>query len=248
MVEWQIPAVKITSPTEGETVGTTTEFTGTGMPGAKVTLTRGSSTVGSATVAADGTWSIIAAGQSTSSSKVTYTATQTATGAQALTDTVGVIVSSSGTITGKPVTSIQTTTTGGCYAYYNDTKQFFSDSCGTGISVGSNVYGAVDYVSSGSSYRTQAVNQTPTTGAGTSADPFTMTTDFTAASVMSLSQTETYVNGEHGFRVDITVTNNDSKKQTGNLYRAATATCRAVTAVMAWCCRGPRGWATASRA
>ncbi|GAA1182961.1 hypothetical protein GCM10009664_56360 [Kitasatospora gansuensis] len=220
VVEWQIPAVKITSPTEGETVGTTTEFTGTGMPGAKVTLTRGSSTVGSATVAADGTWSIIAAGQSTSSSKVTYTATQTATGAQALTDTVGVIVSSSGTITGKPVTSIQTTTTGGCYAYYNDTKQFFSDSCGTGISVGSNVYGAVDYVSSGSSYRTQAVNQTPTTGAGTSADPFTMTTDFTAASVMSLSQTETYVNGEHGFRVDITVTNNDSKKQTGNLYRA----------------------------
>ncbi|WP_344465361.1 isopeptide-forming domain-containing fimbrial protein [Kitasatospora kazusensis] len=220
VVEWQIPAVKITSPTDGETIGTTTEFTGTGMPGATVTLTRGSTSVGSATVATDGTWSIIASGQTTGTSKVTYTATQTATGAQALTDSVGLIVSSSGTITGKPVTSIQTTTTGRCYAYYNDTKQFFSDSCGTGLSVGGKTYGGADYVSSGSSYRTQAVNQTPTTGKGTSADPYTMTTEFTAATVMSLSQTETYVDGENGFRIDITVTNNDTKKQTGNLYRA----------------------------
>ncbi|MER5864774.1 isopeptide-forming domain-containing fimbrial protein [Kitasatospora sp. NPDC002040] len=218
VVEWKIPAVTITSPEENDRIGTTTEFTGTGMPGATVTLTRSSSSVGSATVAADGTWVIIASSQSTSSTKVTYTATQTATGTQALTSSVGVTVVSTGTITGNPVTLIQSSQYGGCQTNYRDTKQFYGpDSCGTGISVGSSVYGGSAYASSGP--YTKPVNQTPTTGTGTSADPFTMTTDVTAGDVLRLSQKESYVNGENGFRVDITVTNYGATAQSGNLYR-----------------------------
>ncbi|MFJ9522996.1 isopeptide-forming domain-containing fimbrial protein [Kitasatospora sp. NPDC101801] len=223
VVEWTIPAVKITSPDDGDTIGTDTEFTGTGAPGATVTLTRGTSTtvIGTATVAANGTWTIVANGQATSATKVAYKASQTLTAGQtALSDTVSVVVVSTGTITGKPVTLIQTTTTGACQTNYNDAKQFYgSDSCGTGISVGTAVYGGAAYVQNSSGGSTKSVNQSPTTGAGTSADPFKMTTDFTAASTLRLSQQETYVNGENGFRIDITVTNNGTAARSGNLYR-----------------------------
>ncbi|WP_282695296.1 isopeptide-forming domain-containing fimbrial protein [Streptomyces sp. CC208A] len=220
VVEWRIPAVNIESPKDGDTIGPTIEFTGTGAPGARVALTRGSSTVGTATVGGDGRWAVVATGQSTSSGPVTYTATQTLAGQTTLTHSVSVRVVGSGSITGSPVTLIRTSNTGGCQADYRSTKQFYgSGACGTGIGVGSSVYGGVSFVQSSSSASTKAVNQTPTTGTGTVDDPFTMTTDFTAADVLRLSQRETYVNGENGFRVDITVTNYGTRAQSGHLYR-----------------------------
>ncbi|MCX4747541.1 hypothetical protein OG455_18795 [Kitasatospora sp. NBC_01287] len=218
VVEWSITPVDIVSAKNGDTIGTSTEFSGTGLPKSTVTLTRGTTTVGTATVAADGTWTILASGQSTGTN-VVYTATQTSTGNQPVTDSVSVTVVATGTITGKPVTQIQTSPTGACQAFFNSVAQFYGSpqSCATAISTGSSLWAGAFF---NSATAPSAVSQTPTTGSGTSADPFTMTTVFSVGSgALRLSQTETYVNGENGFRVDITVTNRSASAQAGNLYR-----------------------------
>ncbi|WP_405017229.1 DUF11 domain-containing protein [Kitasatospora sp. NBC_00070] len=221
VVEWSIPTVDITSPKAGDVLGSSNPvtFTGTGLPGSTVTLSRSGSTVGSAaTVAADGTWTIQVSAQSTGTN-VVYTATQTSTGNQPLTDTVTVNVVTTGTITGSPVTTIQTTMTGACQAFFNKVAQFFGSpqSCATAINTGSNLWGAAFFNNASAP---TAISQTPTTGSGTSADPFTMTTVFSVGSgAVRLSQTETYVNGDNGFRVDITVTNRSTSTQSGNVYR-----------------------------
>src|SRR5918997_5336042 len=51
----------ITSPTSGAITGETPTITGTGIPGATVTVTEGGTTIGTAVVAADGTWSLVPA-------------------------------------------------------------------------------------------------------------------------------------------------------------------------------------------
>ncbi|WP_457028164.1 isopeptide-forming domain-containing fimbrial protein, partial [Kitasatospora sp. P5_F3] len=224
VVEWQIPAVKITSPEDGETIGTDTEFTGTGAPGATVTLTRGTSTtaIGTATVAADGTWTIVANGQATSATKVAYKASQTLTAGQtALTDTVSVVLVATGLIDkGKPVTRIWSQLAGRCQADYNGTAQFWAGgsgpSCSSALSVGGSLVSGGWFNGASSLV---GVSQTPTTGSGSSSDPFTMTTVQSAGSGMRLSQVDSYVNGENGFRIDVTVTNNGTKSQEGTFYR-----------------------------
>jgi len=219
VVEWAIPAVKITSPKGGDTIGTDTEFSGTGLPGSTVTLRRNGSTVGSAvTVAADGTWTILASSQSTGTN-VAYTATQTLTGTQPVTDSVSVTVVTTGVIDkGKPVTKILTQLAGRCQVEFNGTAQFWGStpSCSSALSLGSTLVSGGWF--NGSSSLT-GVTQTPTTGSGSASDPFTMTTVFTATSGMRLTQVDSYVNGENGFRVDVAVTNNGAKAQAGTFYR-----------------------------
>ncbi|MBO0877281.1 MAG: hypothetical protein J2P19_28210, partial [Pseudonocardia sp.] len=48
----------ITSPSNGDTTDQTPTISGTGLPGATVTVTEGDTTIGTATVGADGTWSM----------------------------------------------------------------------------------------------------------------------------------------------------------------------------------------------
>ncbi|RKR76122.1 hypothetical protein C8E83_3287 [Frondihabitans australicus] len=80
-------AVDATGPT-AEFSGPSTAVTGTGAPGATVILKEGGATIGTATVAANGTWSIEATGLQDGAH--TFTATQTARGNVVTTDTLTV--------------------------------------------------------------------------------------------------------------------------------------------------------------
>ncbi|WP_460792691.1 beta strand repeat-containing protein, partial [Micromonospora sonneratiae] len=51
----------ITSPTNGQTTGETPTISGTGIPGATVTVTESGTVIGTAVVAPDGTWSLVPA-------------------------------------------------------------------------------------------------------------------------------------------------------------------------------------------
>ncbi|MGW2401124.1 isopeptide-forming domain-containing fimbrial protein [Kitasatospora sp. NPDC001664] len=224
VVEWAIPAVQITSPGDGDTIGTDTEFTGTGAPGATVTLTRGTSTsaIGTATVGADGRWTIVANGQSTSATPVVYKASQTLTSGQTpVTNSISVTVVSTGLIDkGKPVTRISNALAGRCQADYNGTSQFWSGgsgpSCSSALSIGTSLVSGGWF--NGASSLT-GVSQTPTTGTGSASDPYSMTTVYSAGSGMRLSQEDSYVNGQNGFRVDVTVVNTGTTARTGTYYR-----------------------------
>ena len=222
VAEWSITPVKILAPKNGDTIGpNSSTFSGTGLPGSTVTLTVGGSTVGTATVATDGTWAIPAQGQATGTN-VAYTATQTSAGNLPVTDSVSVAVVPTGTINGKPL-KIDADPVGGCAVQFDGVDQLVplanNSRCNTAIFVGG-VKWASGFIGSGTAPPLKSATQSVTTGAGTSADPFTMTTDYTA-DVLRLSQTDTYVQSENRYRTDITVTNSATAAQSGTLYRAS---------------------------
>ena len=73
-------------------------------------------------------------------------------------------------------------------------------------------------------HRSTPANQTPVTGSGTAADPFTVITVVdVAATGLHIQQTDTYVTGREYYTTQITITNNGVGTASGVLYRAADA-------------------------
>jgi len=104
--------------------------------------------------------------------------------------------------------------------------------CGTFVSVGATVYGPdfdANYASGTGISLTTAGNylaytpgaQSAVSGSGTSAAPYAVTGTATAgASGITVSQTDSYVTGQNGWRTDITLRNTTPTAVSGRLYHA----------------------------
>ncbi|GAB3654451.1 hypothetical protein GCM10027589_13080 [Actinocorallia lasiicapitis] len=127
---------------------------------------------------------------------------------------------------GGPLTRIEILTALNCQYTYNGVRQFFGLSgrwnCGTVLGVGGTVYtpqnlatiigpNAVDFT---------PVSQTPVTGTGTAADPFTLTTVVNAgATGLSVNQVDSYVDGDQYAKTVTTVVNSTAADRDIVLYR-----------------------------
>jgi hypothetical protein len=102
--------------------------------------------------------------------------------------------------------------------------EFYGDNaCGTFLAIaggeGTTVYGpSVPFGPSVAGY--SPVDQTPVTGTGSSADPFTVTTRVDAGTDLHLTQKDTYVVGDEFYTTDVSVSNSGSTGATVTLYRA----------------------------
>jgi hypothetical protein len=102
--------------------------------------------------------------------------------------------------------------------------------CGTFLAVDGDVLYAPDFPSHGTTATTgflgsytpyTAVSQTPVSGSGTSADPYTVVTTADAgASGLRIVQTDKYVVGEEAYRTDVTIQNTSAAAREVILYRA----------------------------
>ena len=101
-------------------------------------------------------------------------------------------------------------------------------SCGTLVSVGDALY-APDFAnhdgsatsSLGSYTPYAAVSQTPVSGAGSSASPYSVTTVADAgATGLRITEVDTYIAGQEAYRTDVTVENRGGGTLSGVLYRA----------------------------
>jgi hypothetical protein len=111
----------------------------------------------------------------------------------------------------------------GNYEFYNPTSA--PGSCGTFLSVDSSAAGAGPQSFGGVVANTgyTLVSQSATSGSGTSADPYRITTIEDAGSTgLRLTEVDSYVVGNEYYRTDITVANsNASGTASGRLYHAA---------------------------
>jgi hypothetical protein len=101
-------------------------------------------------------------------------------------------------------------------------------SCGTLVSVGDALY-APDFANHdgsatgglGSYTPFTAVSQSPVSGGGTSASPFSVTTVADAgATGLRITEVDTYVAGQEAYRTDVTIENRGGAPLNGVLYRA----------------------------
>jgi uncharacterized repeat protein (TIGR01451 family) len=103
--------------------------------------------------------------------------------------------------------------------------EFFGDTaCGTLLASGGTLYGPANIPAGGSASPRTAftpVSQSPVTGSGTGADPFTVVTVVSlGSSGLQITETDSYVTGEESYRTDVTVTNTSLVQATAVLYRA----------------------------
>jgi uncharacterized repeat protein (TIGR01451 family) len=103
--------------------------------------------------------------------------------------------------------------------------EFFGDTaCGTLLASGGTLYGPANIPAGGSASPRTAftpVSQSPVTGTGTGADPFTVVTVVSlGSSGLQITETDSYVTGEESYRTDVTVTNTSLVQATAVLYRA----------------------------
>lgn len=100
--------------------------------------------------------------------------------------------------------------------------------CGTFIFTGGTLYSPDfanhDYTATasiGTHTPWTPVSQSSVTGAGTSGNPFQITTLADAGSTgLHLTEVDSYVTGEETYRTDVTITNSSTSAQSGILYRA----------------------------
>jgi len=99
-------------------------------------------------------------------------------------------------------------------AWYGETA------CGTFLASGDRLYGP--YVPAGTTTTEFGpLSQSETTGSGTAADPYRMTTTAEVAGLgLVLAQTDTYVEGDHDYQTDVVVTNTSTSIRSAVLYRA----------------------------
>ena len=126
-----------------------------------------------------------------------------------------------------PLTRVEVTPDLNCAVDHagDDSSEFFGGTaCGTLLASAGILYGPAAIPAGGSaSPRTAytAVSQSPVTGSGTSADPFTIVTVVSlGTSGLRISETDSYVVGEESYRTDVTVTNLGETPKTAILYRA----------------------------
>lgn len=133
-----------------------------------------------------------------------------------------VTISSSG-----PLTSVFTSSDLNCAVNHtgDSSGEFFSNTaCATLIASAGTLYGPANIpAGTGAGPRTPftPVSQSAVTGAGTAANPFTVTTTVQAGSPnLVIHQTDSYVVGEESFRTDVTVQNTSGTARSAVLYRA----------------------------
>ena len=126
-----------------------------------------------------------------------------------------------------PLTRVEINNTLNCAVDHagDSSPEFFGDTaCGTLLAVDGTLYGPPNIpAGNAASPRTgfTAVSQTPVTGTGTSADPFTIVTVVSlGTSGLQVTETDTYVVGEESYRTDVTVTNGTTTAKSAILYRA----------------------------
>lgn len=98
---------------------------------------------------------------------------------------------------------------------------FGETACGTFIDIAGTNYGPANVPANG--YREQfwtPIGQSPLTGTGTSADPFTIITVVQATPNITLTQTDTYVIGDEFYSTSATVSNSAASPQAGIIYTA----------------------------
>lgn len=104
--------------------------------------------------------------------------------------------------------------------YQGQGGQFYSGqdspaSCTTELRTGGTSYGLL-----GTHFT--PVSQSAVTGSGTNADPYRTVTSADAGSTgLNVTQTDTYIVGQEGYRIDMTVSNSGSSDATAILYHAA---------------------------
>jgi uncharacterized repeat protein (TIGR01451 family) len=127
-----------------------------------------------------------------------------------------------------PLTSIMTTDDLNCAVNHvgDSAGEFYGNTaCGTFVATNDSLYGPRSVPAGPSPTPWSEVAQTPVTGTGTSADPYTITTDVDntygeSQPTLALSQTDSYVVGDEQYRTDVTIKNVSDTEQTGVLYRA----------------------------
>lgn len=113
-----------------------------------------------------------------------------------------------------PITRINISNTLQNDVDYRNVEQTYPDESGTHLAVGDQTFG-----DRGDSDFTP-VSQTPVTGSGTERNPFKIVTRVAAGDTgLTLSQTDTYVEGERSYRTDIKVSNNGVEDVEAILYR-----------------------------
>lgn len=127
-----------------------------------------------------------------------------------------------------PLTRVETSADLNCSVSHaaDRTPAFFEDTaCGTLLSVGGELFGParIPPTSREPTPRTAytKLRQSPVTGSGSLLDPHKLVTEVGLGSTgLSISQTDTYVTGQEGYRTDVTVRNAGPVARTGQLYRA----------------------------
>jgi uncharacterized repeat protein (TIGR01451 family) len=131
-------------------------------------------------------------------------------------------ISSSG-----PLTSVFTSDDLNCAVNHtgDSVGEFYgTTACATLVASGGTLFGPANIPAGGAAAPRTAftpVSQSAVTGAGTAADPYTVTTTVQAGSPnLVVVQTDSYVVGEESFRTDVTVQNSGATAQSALLYRA----------------------------
>ncbi len=98
-----------------------------------------------------------------------------------------------------------------------------TDACATLVAINGVLYGPSSIpAGGGASPRTTytPVSQTPVTGSGTAADPYTIVTVVRAGNVAELTQTDTYVTGDEFYATRVSVQNLTDHPLSGQMYTA----------------------------
>ena len=125
-----------------------------------------------------------------------------------------------------PLTNISTSSDLNCQVNHTGdaSGEFFGTpgACGTLIAIGGTLYGPATIPAGPTTVGFTPVSQTPVTGTGTTADPFTVVTVVDVPSTsLQITQTDTYVNGQESYRTDVQIANTASEGvATGVVYRA----------------------------
>ena len=126
-----------------------------------------------------------------------------------------------------PLTTVDVSTDLNCAVNHTGDAdgEFFGDTaCGTLLATGGTLYGPADIPAGGSASPRTAftpVSQSPITGTGTGADPFTVVTVVSLpSSPLRITETDSYVTGEESYRTDVTVANIGDLAASAILYRA----------------------------
>lgn len=125
-----------------------------------------------------------------------------------------------------PLTSVVTSPTLNCSVnHIGDTSPewYGGTACGTFASLNGTLFGPPSVPAGGSASPLTGwtpVSQTSTTGSGTAASPYSMTTVVRSASGVLFTQTDTYIVGNEFYDTSLVILNNSGVQQSGTLYTA----------------------------
>lgn len=130
--------------------------------------------------------------------------------------------------TGTPLTRITVTPQLQCQTQYLGGGQFWpanSDPAGCGtflyVSQVGNIYGAIGCTACPSTNTYSGPTQTGPSGAGSGADPWRISTTANAGSTgVSITEVDTYVNGQGAYRTSVSLTNSAAAVRSGILWHA----------------------------